>query len=186
MPGQIDPGQTGLAADFINNSERNATPANDEGRVPKLETNGRLHINFALPAGAVFDWPKDTPPDGTLACNGQAVSRTTYAQLFAVLGTDYGAGDGSTTFNIPNYKGRVRIHLDTSQAEFDTMGEPSGAKTHVHGATLNGTLPTGAYANLGDENQPVPTAGQGISVSGTTGAGSSLQPGMTVLTVIVY
>jgi microcystin-dependent protein len=56
----------------------------------------------SIPAGAFMLWGgATTAPDGWLACGGQAVSRSTYAALFAVLGTRYGAGDGSTTFNLP-------------------------------------------------------------------------------------
>ena len=58
-----------------------------------------------LPAGFVAAWPGNTPPDGWLVCNGSAVSRTTYADLFAAIGTTFGAGDGSTTFKLPDYRG---------------------------------------------------------------------------------
>ena len=58
-----------------------------------------------LPAGFVAAWPGNTPPDGWLVCNGSAVSRTTYADLFAAIGTTFGAGDGSTTFKLPDYQG---------------------------------------------------------------------------------
>jgi len=55
------------------------------------------------PAGIVAMYGHTTPPTGWLSCNGSAVSRTTYAKLFAAIGTTWGVGDGSTTFNIPNY-----------------------------------------------------------------------------------
>lgn len=55
-----------------------------------------------LPAGAVFAFAANTTPSGCLICNGAAVSRTTYARLFAAIGTTHGSGDGSTTFNLPN------------------------------------------------------------------------------------
>jgi microcystin-dependent protein len=85
----------------------------------------------AAPTGGMVLWPTETPPANWLLCEGQAVSRTTYNALFAVLGTTYGAGDGSTTFNLPNMKGRVVVGLDPAQTEFDTMGETGGAKTHT-------------------------------------------------------
>lgn len=59
-----------------------------------------------VPIGAIFSFPLETPPTGYLVCDGSAVSRTTYANLFALLGTTYGAGDGSTTFNLPDYRGK--------------------------------------------------------------------------------
>ena len=58
-----------------------------------------------LPAGIIAAWPGNTPPDGWLVCNGATVSRTTYADLFAAIGTTFGAGDGSTTFELPDYQG---------------------------------------------------------------------------------
>lgn len=56
-------------------------------------------------AGMVMAWPIGTAPTGWLECNGAAISRTTYAELFAAIGTTYGVGDGSTTFNLPDYRG---------------------------------------------------------------------------------
>lgn len=54
------------------------------------------------PLGAILSYGGDAAPTGWLLCDGSAVSRTTYAQLFEVIGTKYGPGDGSTTFNLPN------------------------------------------------------------------------------------
>lgn len=58
-----------------------------------------------LPVGMILAWPGNTPPDGWLVCNGATISRTTYADLFAAIGTTFGSGDGSTTFKIPDYQG---------------------------------------------------------------------------------
>lgn len=59
-------------------------------------------LNKAMPVGTVIAFSSNSTPDGFLLCNGAAVSRTTYAKLFETIGTIYGAGDGSTTFNLPN------------------------------------------------------------------------------------
>ncbi|KZC99681.1 MULTISPECIES: phage tail protein [unclassified Thalassospira] len=59
----------------------------------------------ALPVGSVFWFGAEDPPSGALACDGAAISRVTYSSLFAVLGTAFGAGDGSTTFNLPDLRG---------------------------------------------------------------------------------
>lgn len=75
---------------------------------------------------------------GWLELNGQAASRTTDANLFAAIGTTYGAGDGSTTFNVPNIKGRVIVGIDSGDADFDTMGETRGAKTVTLTAAQSG------------------------------------------------
>ena len=60
----------------------------------------------AFVRGCIYQWPLETVPAGTLECNGQAVSRTTYAGLFALIGTTYGPGNGTTTFNLPDYRGQ--------------------------------------------------------------------------------
>lgn len=72
-----------------------------------------------------------TVPSGYLLEDGSAVSRTTYAALFAVIGTTYGAGNGSTTFNLPDSRGRVGVNLNPSDTEFNTIGKRSGAATHI-------------------------------------------------------
>ena len=58
------------------------------------------------PTGRIIIWTTNTPPTGYLECNGAAISRTTYATLFAVISDDYGVGDGSTTFNLPDLRGK--------------------------------------------------------------------------------
>lgn len=64
---------------------------------------------MATPIGVVLDFAGPTPPDGWLACDGRLVSRTTYSQLFAAIGTIWGAGDGSTTFQLPPTSGRASV-----------------------------------------------------------------------------
>lgn len=84
-----------------------------------------------MPAGSIMAWGGATAPQNWLLCDGSAVSRSTYASLFAAIGTQYGTGDGSTTFNLPNLKGRTIVGLDSTQTEFDALGETGGAKTHT-------------------------------------------------------
>lgn len=69
-------------------------------------------------------WFTGTAPTGWLLCNGDAVSRTTYAALFAVIGTTFGTGDGSTTFNVPDFRGRVPAGVDG--ANFTSIGTTLG------------------------------------------------------------
>lgn len=94
--------------------------ADDAVTLPKLA--------FDL-TGVITAFGGSSAPTGWLLCDGSLVSRTTYADLFAVVSTTYGAGDGSTTFALPNLKGRVPVGRDASQTEFDTLGETGGAKT---------------------------------------------------------
>ena len=67
-----------------------------------------------MPVGCVIPFAGAAAPTGWLLCQGQAVSRTTYAQLFSVIGTTYGSGDGSTTFNLPDMRGRVAVGSDAN------------------------------------------------------------------------
>jgi len=68
-----------------------------------------------IPTGVIVPWPVDSEPTGTLTCNSQEVDRTTYAALFAVIGTTYGVGDGSTTFNVPDYRGYFLRGMDDGE-----------------------------------------------------------------------
>lgn len=84
-----------------------------------------------VPTGSVTPFAGSGTPSGWLVCDGTAVSRATYATLFTAIGIAYGAGDGSTTFNLPNLKGKVPVGLDAAQTEFDALGESGGSKTHT-------------------------------------------------------
>lgn len=84
-----------------------------------------------LPIGSMIPYGNATPPTNWLVCDGSAVSRITYAELFSVIGTSYGAGDGSTTFNLPNKKGKVSVGLNASDTDFNTIGKTSGEKKHT-------------------------------------------------------
>ena len=71
-------------------------------------------VATAAPAGRIEAYAGATAPTGYLLCNGDPVSRTTYAALFAVTSTTYGVGDGSTTFNVPDLRGRVPVGVGTN------------------------------------------------------------------------
>jgi len=109
-----------------------STAAGTSGQV--LTSNGAAAPSWtsaATPAGVVQQYAGATAPTGYLLCQGQAVSRTTYAVLFAVVTTTYGAGDGSTTFNVPNLQGKIPVGLNSADLSFDTRGETGGEKTHA-------------------------------------------------------
>lgn len=89
-------------------------------------------IHTPPPTGAGALWFTNSAPTGWLICDGAAVSRTTYAALFALIGTTYGVGDGSTTFNLPNLKGRLPIGRNSAVAQVDTLGETFGTLAHTH------------------------------------------------------
>lgn len=83
------------------------------------------------PIGSGMEWYTTTPPTGWLLQNGAAISRTTHAALFAIIGTIFGAGDGSTTFNLPNRSGYVPIGVDSTDSNFDAVGKKWGEKSHT-------------------------------------------------------
>ena len=84
--------------------------------------------------GAIKPWTKATAPDGYILCDGAAVSRTTFADLFAVVGTTYGAGDSSTTFNVPNLQGKMPQGFDGNTYNLAGTG---GANTVTVAVTNN-------------------------------------------------
>lgn len=80
--------------------------------------------------GVVKDYGGDVAPAGYLICDGSAISRATYAALFTVIGTKFGAGNGTTTFNIPDCRERVTVGYKSGSTEFGTIGQLYGTKTH--------------------------------------------------------
>jgi microcystin-dependent protein len=95
-------------------------------------------INNSVPTGALMMWSTGTAPTGWLLCNGSAVSRSTYATLFAVIGTTFGLGNGSTTFNLPDYRNRMPVGAGTLYG----VGGVGGSKdaivvSHTHTGSTN-------------------------------------------------
>lgn len=88
------------------------------------------YFQDSVPIGSIVEWGSEIIPENWLLLNGQAVSRTGYAELFALYGTKYGEGDGSTTFNLPDYRKRVPVGMDETDADFDELGNTGGEKTH--------------------------------------------------------
>ncbi len=84
-----------------------------------------------VPPGSITGYAGIAVPGGWLSCDGSAIDRTIYADLFAAIGTTYGNGDGETTFNIPNLLGRSIIGYNPSEADFDALGETGGEKRHT-------------------------------------------------------
>ena len=139
--------------------------------------------------GAIVAYGGTLPPTGFLLCDGTAISRATFSALFAVIGTTYGTGDGSTTFNLPNLKGRVPVGLDTSQTEFNTMGKTGGHKlmqAHTHAESVGNGMPGGialvAQANYTGGNFAIG------NTTASTGGGNAenLQPYQVVNYIIRY
>lgn len=143
--------------------------------------------------GEIRMWSGSTVPTGWLLCDGSAVNRTTYAALYAITNTTYGAGNGTSTFNLPNFKGRVPVGYDSSQTEFDALGETGGAKTHT---LTEAQIPSHShpltFVNTTGVNGYIPLGSSGTSYGGNTGntgggqAHNNLQPYLTVQYIIKY
>ena len=145
-------------------------------------------LSSLIPFGVIWETAATTAPAGWLLCYGQAVSRSTYADLFSAIGTTYGVGDGSTTFNIPDLRGRVSAGKDdmggtsanrlTNQPgglNGDTLGATGGSETH---ALITGELPVHTHAagtlatsSAGNHSHTLPDATSNSGSQG--GAGNS-------------
>jgi microcystin-dependent protein len=144
------------------------------------------------PAGIVSPYAGTAAPSGWLLCYGQAVSRTTYAGLFATISTTYGSGDGSTTFNIPDIRGRVvagqddmggssanRLTDQTGGLDGDTLGDTGGSETHTLTTSEVPSLTVGIQqTNDFDRGAGSPgmSPGGSTSTSGSGGAHNNVQP----------
>jgi microcystin-dependent protein len=141
------------------------------------------------PPGVILPFAGATAPDGFLLCYGQAVSRDTYSDLFAAIGTTYGAGDGSTTFNLPDLRGRVaagkddmggsaanRITNAVSGIAATILGAAGGDQNmpaHVHGMLTRTDVTNGGAA--GAFASSVSNLGQTTQTAGT-GTAANVQP----------
>ena len=143
--------------------------------------------------GTINMWPTASAPTGYLLCQGSAVSRATYASLFAIIGTTFGVGDGTTTFNLPNYTNRMPYGTTigatggtadavvVSHTHTATVTDPG----HTHGpasvvSRVAGTSFGGYNVNLQMADTPISNASTGISVAnsttGVSGTNQNLPP----------
>lgn len=130
-------------------------------------------VPYVMPIGAVMEFYGSSVPNSNFAFpNGQAISRTTYAKLFALFGTTYGTGDGSTTFNLPDLTGRVTVMKEASAslltptyfgADSTALGSVGGSESDT--LTL-GQLPTGITSS-GTNSITVSITSKKIVAAGT-------------------
>lgn len=102
---QNTPPSTAIDGDIYYNSIENKFKLYENGQWITPGERGST-----LPSGTLLDFAGETAPSGFLICAGQEISRTTYASLFSAIGTYYGYGNGTTTFNIPNLTGTLIIN----------------------------------------------------------------------------
>lgn len=144
-----------------------------------------IFLDDNTPVGAIMPYGGDSDPAYWLICDGRAVSRTAYAELFAIIGTTYGMGDGSTTFNIPDLRGRVAVGHNTTYGLGTSGGEEthtlsvSEMPSHTHALyyyNASGNKPFGYnYQNKGDQSGEVTSSG-GIVNTGGGQAHNNMQP----------
>jgi microcystin-dependent protein len=167
-------------------------PTSDGDADQYLKTDGSGNLSWAnvstpagVPTGAVFNLATTTVPTGYLECDGSAVSRTTYADLFAAIGTVWGSGNGSTTFNVPDLRGEFVRGWDNGRGQ-DSGRAFASVQTemigpHNHGITDPGhshSYSAGNYANIaggeadasrGPTGKTTGSATTGITVNNNSG-----------------
>lgn len=125
-----------------------------------LTSNGSAWVSATptyVPTGGMLMWGTASAPTGYLLCNGATVSRSTYSALFAVIGTAYGAGDGSTTFTLPDFRDRFPVGAGTSYSANSQGGSKDATVvSHTHtgttgsGGSATGTLDSSFLSDFGN------------------------------------
>jgi microcystin-dependent protein len=157
--------------------------------------------NIGIPIGTMLLWGTSTAPVNYILCNGAAVSRRTYAPLFAVLGTTWGVGDGTTTFNVPNTAGRVIRGVNGSYTLAGTGGADTVTLTdnnlpaHRHGQlqgggvnviSSGGTTVQGNVDNVDNGTRTVGTFLQATNVAVANTAVAIVEPWVGVNYIIKF
>ena len=117
-------------APYVNAANLNELENDIQDFGDEILVEAHVEPTTGMPIGSGCDYfGTSLPSEDFMWADGSAISRTTYADLFAIIGTTYGAGDGSTTFNLPDKRERVSV-MKNSSGTFDTMGKKGGAQTH--------------------------------------------------------
>lgn len=146
------------------------------------------------PTGSIKMYAGSVSPSGYLICDGSAINRTTYATLFSICGTAYGAGDGSSTFNIPDLRTKVPVGFKSGDSNFGALGAVGGEVNHTlttaEMPTHTHTSPLYSPNNGGLSGIPQNTPGGADSTSGPSNpagggaAHNNLQPFLTLNYII--
>jgi phage-related tail fiber protein len=143
--------------------------------------------DLGTPSGAIQAFARNTPPEGWLKANGAAVSRTTYARLFAAIGTTFGTGDGSTTFNVPDLRGEFVRGWDDGRGidTARTFGSAQGQaiQAHTHSIPINeGIVDTSSAFSAFEGGNKNPVA----SETGSTGGAETRPRNVALLYCIKF
>ena len=124
-----------------------------------------------IPSGTIVAYGAASAPTGWLLCDDSAVSRTTQARLFAVIGTGYGAGDGSSTFNVPDLRDKVPLGKGTNNSTLGTTTGSASASSVLASTSKSGV--TTAASNTGTSTTGASNTGTGTTGTSTTGTGTT-------------
>lgn len=151
----------------VGTSEDNIVQLDAVG-LPAVDGSQLTGLPAQLPIGAIVAVPYTTPDTDFLECNGAAISRTTYAALFAKMGTTFGVGDGSTTFNLPDFRGEFLRGYDNGRgvdaSRVFGSSQSDAFKAHTHTYTLQtGSQATSSGGEVGGANSSSTTGSSGSS-----------------------
>jgi microcystin-dependent protein len=169
----VSPSQTVSSTAMVAAAGATSTTTNSADNSTNIATTAFVKA-AGVPTGALFMWGTSSAPTGFLICNGSAVSRTTYATLYAVISTTFGVGDNSTTFNLPNFNGSMPIGA-TGATSSSFTGTISGTTLTVatvsSGAlAINQVLSGTSATTITTSNLVAGTKYQIVSTTGTTTA----------------
>ena len=152
-----------------------AKPANGDvdwhipinGNFDTIDTTMKDNANRICPTGSIIMYGASVAPSGWLECDGSAISRTTYSSLFAIIGTTFGEGNGSTTFNLPDLRGEFVRGWDNERGvDSDRVlgsSQEDELESHTHPAFgsgyLGSTYPYAFITNYTDDLSPIRTVG---------------------------
>lgn len=88
-------------------------------------------LNVIMPVGSILEYAGETAPTNWLICDGSLISRTTYSDLFKLIGETFGSGDGTSTFSLPDLRQRVPVGRKEDDTDFNNIGQTGGEKTHI-------------------------------------------------------
>lgn len=141
----------------------------------QLQSGGTGGGGDTLPIGTILPFTSDTVPVNYLLADGSLVSRTEYSELFAIIGTTYGEGDGSTTFALPDMRSRVAVGKDVNDTDFNEIGKIGGEKKHtltideMPSHTHNDGVTSNFFGQTGGQNSCIVMADKSKGKTSATG-----------------